>query len=212
MAKKEGRSSDPRLDLILYYVMDGFVDLHTVNRGIRAEAARVLLEAFSAKNNRTWETLADAEKELNECLNADFVCSGCVRDGSVVGWIGARPMYGNTTWELHPLVVHPRFQGKGIGRKLIEHLEETAANRGVGGIVLGTDDETGSTSLSTYDFDCGSVADAIERIEDFDRHPFRFYEKCGYRIVGVVPDANGPGKPDILMWKRVPGAAHVDER
>ena len=29
------------------------------------------------------------------------------------------------------------------------------------------------------------------------------YQKCGFVIVGVVPDANGPGKPDILMAKRV---------
>jgi len=33
--------------------------------------------------------------------------------------------------------------------------------------------------------------------------PFEFYQKCGFVIVGVVPDANGLGKPDILMAKRV---------
>jgi len=25
----------------------------------------------------------------------------------------------------------------------------------------------------------------------------------GYAIVGVIPDANGPGKPDIIMAKRM---------
>jgi len=34
-------------------------------------------------------------------------------------------------------------------------------------------------------------------------HPFEFYQKQGYVITGVVPDANGVGKPDILMSKRV---------
>jgi aminoglycoside 6'-N-acetyltransferase I len=29
------------------------------------------------------------------------------------------------------------------------------------------------------------------------------YQKCGFLIVGVMPDANGPGKPDILMAKRI---------
>jgi aminoglycoside 6'-N-acetyltransferase I len=30
-----------------------------------------------------------------------------------------------------------------------------------------------------------------------------FHQKLGYTVVGVVPDANGPGKPDISMAKRV---------
>ena len=34
-------------------------------------------------------------------------------------------------------------------------------------------------------------------------HPYEFYQRCGFTIVGVVPDANGLGKPDILLAKRV---------
>jgi hypothetical protein len=43
----------------------------------------------------------------------------------------------------------------------------------------------------------------LARIENRRGHPFEFYQKLGYAIVGVVPDANGWGKPDILMAKRV---------
>jgi hypothetical protein len=35
------------------------------------------------------------------------------------------------------------------------------------------------------------------------RHPLAFYRALGYTLVGVVPDANGPGKPDLLLAKRV---------
>lgn len=41
----------------------------------------------------------------------------------------------------------------------------------------------------------------IETLEPTD--PYEFYQKLGYAIIGVVPDANGLGKPDILMAKRV---------
>jgi aminoglycoside 6'-N-acetyltransferase I len=43
----------------------------------------------------------------------------------------------------------------------------------------------------------------IAEIRNLNRHPFTFYQKLGYVVCGIVPDANGPGKPDILMAKRV---------
>jgi aminoglycoside 6'-N-acetyltransferase I len=49
------------------------------------------------------------------------------------------------------------------------------------------------------------------RVGDFYRRAERFLlareaehnQKLGFSVVGVVPDANGLGKPDILMAKRV---------
>jgi aminoglycoside 6'-N-acetyltransferase I len=34
-------------------------------------------------------------------------------------------------------------------------------------------------------------------------HPGEFYRRLGFRVVGLMPDANGPGKPDIFFAKRV---------
>jgi aminoglycoside 6'-N-acetyltransferase I len=34
-------------------------------------------------------------------------------------------------------------------------------------------------------------------------HPTAFYQKLGFQIVGVMPDANGIGKPDIIMAKDI---------
>ncbi len=34
-------------------------------------------------------------------------------------------------------------------------------------------------------------------------HPVTFYQKLGYRLIGVMPDANGIGKPDLIMGKRI---------
>ena len=43
----------------------------------------------------------------------------------------------------------------------------------------------------------------IGGIQNYSGHPYEFYQKCGYQIVGVLPDVNGPGKPDIFMAKRL---------
>lgn len=43
----------------------------------------------------------------------------------------------------------------------------------------------------------------IANIKNPQGHPYEFYQKVGFVIVGVMPDANGPGKPDIFMAKRL---------
>jgi hypothetical protein len=47
------------------------------------------------------------------------------------------------------------------------------------------------------------VFEHIAKIRNLRGHPYEFYQKCGFVIVGVVPDANGLGKPDIYMAKRI---------
>ena len=180
-----------------------FIDLHHAGQFQLEQAAAVLLEAFTAKGIREWSTIDDARREVYECLDKRYFCFGWAENDDVVGWIGLRPMYSTVTWELHPLVVRPDHHGAGIGRSLVQNLEHAAARSGVCNIVLGTDDQTGATSLSELDFAVDSVPAAIESIRNKHHHPYEFYLRLGYRIVGVIPDANGPNMPDILMWKRV---------
>jgi aminoglycoside 6'-N-acetyltransferase I len=47
------------------------------------------------------------------------------------------------------------------------------------------------------------VLEHLANIKNLRGHPYEFYQKIGFSIVGVMPDANGPGKPDIYMAKRV---------
>jgi aminoglycoside 6'-N-acetyltransferase I len=47
------------------------------------------------------------------------------------------------------------------------------------------------------------VFEHITKIKNLRGHPYEFYHKLGFVIVGVMPDANGLGKPDIFMAKRV---------
>lgn len=175
---------------------------------LHEEAARILHDAFAALGNPTWPDLESALDELHDCLRDDFICLGALVDGQLAGWGGMRPMYGWTTCELHPLVVDPGQQGRGLGCRLLAALEDAAHERGARGVVLGTDDQTGSTTAAA----CrrpAEIADAITRgiqqLPGRPAHPAAFYSQAGYRTVGIIPDANGPAMPDILMWKALPG-------
>ena len=81
-------------------------------------------------------------------------------------------------------------------------LEEQVRLRGGITLMLGTDDEDNSTSLGGVDL-YPDVLGHLQRLHSLRRHPYTFYIKLGYAVVGVLPDANGPGKPDIWLAKRV---------
>ncbi len=108
--------------------------------------------------------------------------------------------------ELHPLVVDPTSQRHGVGRALVAALEARAKADGYLAIHLGADDEVGGTSL----FGADAFPDALAKLAAIQPtplgHPFFFYRRLGYEPVGLIPDANGFGKPDILMSKRLSGA------
>ena len=84
----------------------------------------------------------------------------------------------------------------------MEDFEVQVRSKGGLTITLGTDDEDGMTSLANTDL-YENLWEKIRDIRNLKGHPFEFYQKIGYIISGIVPDANGPGKPDILMAKRV---------
>ena len=101
------------------------------------------------------------------------------------------------------MVVHSMFRRRGIGRALVAVFESEARDRSAFTATLGTDDNTGMTSLSGVDLYSDTVRHLAE-IRDLGRgHPFGFYSKVGFVITGVMPDANGPGQPDIYMSKRL---------
>ncbi len=167
------------------------------------QAAHLLEEGFKTHWPNAWPDIESALEEVQESFGEDRINRVAVNDdGFVLGWIGAIPEYDGHAWQLHPLVVHPEHQVLGIGRSLVQDLEEQIRQRGGTTIYLGTDDEDGMTSLAHIDL-YPDVFQHIARIKNLKHHPYQFYQKLGFVIVGVIPDANGPGKPDILMAKRV---------
>ena len=112
------------------------------------------------------------------------------------------PTYDGRVWEIHPLVVAESARRRGIGRALVEDLERLAERRGALTLWAGSDDEHGETSLSGVDL-YADIPAALQDIRNLKGHPYEFYLRLGFRIAGVLPDANGRGKPDIFLAKRV---------
>lgn len=166
------------------------------------QTARLLLEEFAENAPDGWPTLADALEEVEESFVQNRISKVAIDDASnVLGWVWGRHQY-SRVWELHPLVVRHDYQGRGIGRTLVAELEKAVKDRGGLTILLGSDDETGQTSLYGLEL-YPNVLEQVLQIKNVRRHPYEFYQKVGFTIVGVVPDANGFGQPDILLAKRV---------
>jgi aminoglycoside 6'-N-acetyltransferase I len=179
------------------------IDLPASDPEVIQQVAQLLRSGFKTHWPNAWPNIEAALSEVQESLDPDRISRIAVNDqGQILGWIGGICEYEGHAWQLHPLVVHPDFQGSGIGRALVNDLEELVRQRGGTTIYLGTDDEDSMTTLSDVDL-YPNVFEHIERIQNLKQHPFEFYEKLGFVIVGVIPDANGPGKPDIMMAKRV---------
>jgi len=167
------------------------------------QAAQMLMDAFREHWPEAWPTIKDAQQEILEMLDAERICRAVIDDQrKLLGIIGGIQQYDGHVWELHPLAIQPEMQGRGIGKMLVEDFEEQVRQQGGLTITLGSDDEDHMTSLSDVNL-FENLWDQVKNIRNLKHHPYEFYQKMGYVITGVVPNANGIGKPDIIVSKRV---------
>jgi aminoglycoside 6'-N-acetyltransferase I len=179
------------------------IDLRPDDEEAVGQVAALLVEGFKEHWPRAWPGRDAAWKEVQESFGTNRISRVAVDGvGVVLGWISGTEQYDGKVWELHPLVVHPGHQRQGIGRALVADLEERVRERGGLTLWLGTDDEDRMTTLSGVDL-YPDVLTHLANIRNLHGHPYEFYQKLGFVLVGVMPDANGPGKPDIYMAKRV---------
>ncbi|MGH6820346.1 MAG: GNAT family N-acetyltransferase, partial [Methylocella sp.] len=178
-------------------IIQSFADLRSDDNEAIHACAAMLLDGFGEHWPEWCPTLEAALVEVRESFQPGRVSRVALdKSGEVVGWIGAVPQYHGRVWELHPLVVRADCRRQGIGRVLIADIEQQARARGGITLWVGTDDEDNMTTLGGADL----YPDALSKlagIQNLKGHPFEFYLKCGFTLTGVMPDANGAGKPDI---------------
>jgi GNAT superfamily N-acetyltransferase len=175
----------------------------TADRSYLVDAAAGLLHSAFEGRSPSWPDIHSARQEVVESLSDGRISRVAIDErGTVVGWIGSMPSYGGNVWEIHPLVVAAASRRHGVGRALVQDLERIVRQKGAVTLWAGSDDEHYETSLSGVDL-YADVPAAIRGVRNLKGHPYEFYLRLGFTIVGVMPDANGAGKPDIFLAKRV---------
>ena len=167
-----------------------------------AEAARILRDAL-AHLPSAYNAPGEAEAEVAlRCADGDWLGLAALDGERLTGWIGAIRTYSHG-WELHPLVVAPDRQRRGIGSVLMAALEARARREGVLTLFLGSDDDYGGTTL----FGRALWPDVVSHVAATEAtargHALTFYRRHGYEVVGLLPDVNGAGRPDIMLAKRL---------
>lgn len=176
------------------------VNMNELSEAQIIQAAQLLTDSIPLG----WANLAEAMEEIKNINVPENTMLVALYGEEVAGWGGIlEPQYDGKVFELHPLAVRDDMRGMGIGSQIVEALESTARKQGGLTMWLGADDEKegGETSFANVDL----YENLGEKIDNFNAgtHQTAFYLKQGYKVVGVMPDANGIGKPDIYMAKKL---------
>jgi aminoglycoside 6'-N-acetyltransferase I len=166
-----------------------------------AEVCELLVRSFRELSPAWVPTVGAARVKVLEALEPGMLSRVLLIGGRVVGWVGARHDY-SSLWELHPIVVDEAMQGRGYGRALVEDIERLVAREGALTLLVGTSDEMACTTLAGQDLFRDPIG-ALRDLKAAGAHPLGFWRRVGYTVVGLVPDAEGPGKPTILLAKRM---------
>ena len=85
----------------------------------------------------------------------------------------------NGTYNLYAIGVHMNHQGKGIGKKMMQYLEQQLKTSGHRILIVET-----------------SGTEALARTREF-------YMKCGYRQEAVISDFWDEGDDKVVFWKKL---------
>ena len=132
------------------------------------DGGRVRIEEYAGPHGdliHSFREAEDSESLLSGYLDLGRVWVARGDDGEVLGHLQAVPE-DDATWEVTNTAVAPTARRRGIGRLLLERAVAEARAAGSRRVVL-----------ATAAADTGAL---------------RYYQRCGFRMTHVVPDAFGP--------------------
>ena len=179
------------------------IPIDPANLALIDALAHLTFWAFKVHAPNWLPSEADARRQVLSATAPDRINRVLLSpQATPLGWIGVMPINQGRIWEIHPLAIAPDQQGHGYGRMLVQAIERLATERGVLGLLAGTGDTTGATPLYGMDLYQNPCA-GVHKLSGRENHPVTFWQKIGFTIVGVVPDAEGRGKPAITLAKRI---------
>ena len=180
--------------------MSQLIDLNIADEALVERLAAITFKAFQKPAPGWLPDIDAARRQVVDAGSAGRLGRVLVDDGVPQGWIGIiRRRY---LWEIHPIAVAKDAQGKGTGTALVEDAAQLAKKAGALTLYASTSDETGATNLSGADL-YDNPSSAIANIQAHARTPYRFWQNVGFTVVGLLPDAEGAGKPAIHLARRV---------
>jgi GNAT superfamily N-acetyltransferase len=109
----------------------------------------------------------DSEDLLDSYIDLGRLWVARTPEGVIVGHLQAAPR-ADDVWEVTNTAVSEEVRGHGVGRALLDRAVNEARTSGMSRVVL-----------ATATADIGNL---------------RFYQRCGFRMTHVVPDAFGPAQ------------------
>ena len=150
-----------------------------------------------------------SDEIVRRIIDAGFAHGGlnriAQRDDRIVGWYMASCWVGGGNINVHWLAVDPDAQRQGIGAALLDDAAEVGRERGAATLMLSAGDEhpdRAFTNLGRRDI-WDDPLGALAEVRTLEPHPLDFYLKHGFTVCGVIPDANGPGKPEIYLARPI---------
>ena len=175
------------------------IRLDPANQTHIEQIAQFLHQCFRKYSPDWLPTISDCRQEIAESFEPGRSSLVMLDEQDhAIGWTGA--IWDENVWEIHPIAVSPNHQHQGVGAALVNEICQLARQNGAAAIWAGTSDETGATNFSQTDLYTNPIK-AMEQIEAPDDHAINFWRHIGFTLVGVLPDAEGRGKPGIHFAK-----------